>query len=352
MLVPWGQGEGDHIWVRPAAFTGADDLELLRLVGLGGEYRGHGLRSLQEVLGADFDRVFGTGGIGGEVHYAQDPSRSVPDLVAEVAKTHEIGDDAATLYLQLLALPDPTDRNAARWTGWKPARLKKARAELAATDLVVTARRARAAARCSCPAAGTSTSAPCSLEVWKDGLYLVADAVRGILPEDPVDELFVRAWQRVAEGDAPGFEQLETRTRRDAADDHRHHRTRDRRTADPAAGGRLRRRTGVPGRARTPARARPRGGHLARRGHLRHGLRRRAQAPRRVRVDDDRPQVRRRTLPRGTLRRDPGRRARPAASSANPAPPSRCCPELLAAAVWRHQRTHRASAPRAPPRTS
>jgi hypothetical protein len=213
VLVPWGQGEGDHIWVRPAAFTGADDLELLRLVGLGGEYRGHVLRSLQEILGADFDRVLGTG-IGGEVHYAQDPSRSVPDLVAEVAKTHEIGDDAATLYLQLLALPDPTDRNAARWTGWKPARLKKARAELAATDLVVTAKRARAGRSMFLPGGWHEYKRALPLEVWKAGLYPVADAVRGILPEDPVDELFVRAWQRVAEGDAPGFEQLETRTRR------------------------------------------------------------------------------------------------------------------------------------------
>ena len=66
------------------------------------------------------------------------------NLVAEAAEAHGLGADAAALYLMLLALPDPTDRNCARWTGWKPARLKAARAELAATDLVVEAKRARA----------------------------------------------------------------------------------------------------------------------------------------------------------------------------------------------------------------
>ncbi|MYT25883.1 DNA-binding protein, partial [Streptomyces sp. SID7760] len=65
--------------------------------------------------------------------WPQDPSRSVPELVAEVSEAHGLGADAAAVYLALLAMPDPTDRNVARWTGWKPARLKAARAELGAT---------------------------------------------------------------------------------------------------------------------------------------------------------------------------------------------------------------------------
>ncbi|MFD0527080.1 hypothetical protein ACFQ1I_07070 [Kitasatospora arboriphila] len=83
----------------------------------------------------------------------------MPDLVEEAAARHGLGADAAALYLMLLAMPDPTDRNTARWTGWKPARLKAARAELAATDLVVQASRTRAAGRSSCPAAGRSSAA-------------------------------------------------------------------------------------------------------------------------------------------------------------------------------------------------
>lgn len=51
--------------------------------------------------------------------WPQDPSRSVPELVTEVAKEYGIGEDTATLYLMLLAMPDPTDRTTARWTGWK-----------------------------------------------------------------------------------------------------------------------------------------------------------------------------------------------------------------------------------------
>src|SRR5262249_48698847 len=38
--------------------------------------------------------------------YELDPRRSVPELVAEVAARHALDDDAATLYLQLLALVD------------------------------------------------------------------------------------------------------------------------------------------------------------------------------------------------------------------------------------------------------
>ncbi|NEE49178.1 hypothetical protein G3M55_31820, partial [Streptomyces sp. SID8455] len=70
-------------------------------------------------------------------HPAQDPTRAVPDLVAEAADALGLSTDTAALYLMLLALPDPTDRNCVRWTEWKPARVKKARAELAATGLVV-----------------------------------------------------------------------------------------------------------------------------------------------------------------------------------------------------------------------
>uniref|UniRef100_A0AAU2K5I6 DNA-binding protein n=1 Tax=Streptomyces sp. NBC_00049 TaxID=2903617 RepID=A0AAU2K5I6_9ACTN len=149
--------------------------------------------------------------------WPQDPNRSVPDLVAEVSATHGLGADAAALYLALLAMPDPTDRNTARWTGWKPARLKAARAELAATDLVVSAGRSRAGRSLFLPGAWTEMSSPTlPVEQWKLPMYGVP--VLGVLvPGEPAADLYRRAWKRIQEGDVPRFEELKvkrTRARR------------------------------------------------------------------------------------------------------------------------------------------
>ncbi|MCF2532569.1 hypothetical protein [Yinghuangia soli] len=210
VLTPW-YGEIERVWLRPAALTGPDDPDLQLLAALSGS-RADALEGVRTVLGDSLDRLLDAGA-DGPLGWAQDPSWSVPDLVAEVAKVHEIGADAAALYLQLLALPDPTDRNQARWTGWKPARLKAARAELGAGDLVVTAKRARAGRSLFLPGGWHEFKTALPLETWKDGLYPVADHYR-LIPDRPVTDLFRSAWQRVQEGDAPGFEQLETRTTR------------------------------------------------------------------------------------------------------------------------------------------
>jgi len=146
----------------------------------------------------------------------QDPSRSVPDLVTEAAERHGLGEDAAAVYLMLLAMPDPTDRNTARWTGWKPARLKAARAELAVTDLVVEARRPRAGRSLFLPGGWAALSAPhLPQEEWKLPLYdLVggteAKVLIGVLvPAEPSAGLYRRSWRRVLEGDVPRFTDLE-----------------------------------------------------------------------------------------------------------------------------------------------
>ncbi|MFJ6520602.1 DNA-binding protein [Streptomyces filamentosus] len=152
--------------------------------------------------------------------WPQDPSRSVPALVAEAAEAHGLGTDAAALYLMLLALPDPTDRNTARWTGWKPARLKAARAELAATDLVVSAVRARAGRSLFLPGAWAEQPAPgLPVEQWKLTLFGLPASGRPVLgplvPTEPVAELYARAWRRITDGDLPRFEELKVkRTRR------------------------------------------------------------------------------------------------------------------------------------------
>ncbi|MGW6848352.1 DNA-binding protein [Streptomyces virginiae] len=154
--------------------------------------------------------------------WPQDPSRSVPEVVEEASTRYGLGADAATLYLMLLAMPDPTDRNTARWTGWKPARLKAARAELAATDLVVTAGRSRAGRSLFLPGGWAEMSSPTlPVEQWKLPMYGLGTGQRpwlGVLvPLEPAAELYRRAWRRIQDGDLPRFEELKvkrTRARR------------------------------------------------------------------------------------------------------------------------------------------
>lgn len=149
--------------------------------------------------------------------WPQDPARSVPDLVAEAAAEHGLGADAAALYLMLLAMPDPTDRNTARWTGWKPARLKAARAELGATDLVVTAGRSRAGRSLFLPGGWADLASPVlPVEQWKLPMY--GHRLLGpLVPVEPAADLYRRAWQRVGEGDAPRFEELKVKRTRGRA---------------------------------------------------------------------------------------------------------------------------------------
>ncbi|SFL54868.1 hypothetical protein [Streptomyces pini] len=210
-----GYGGQEAVLLRPSGLTGADDPVFGLLEGIVGPDRGEGLRALRILLGDGLARAL-TAGAGSEepAGYAQDPTAAVPELVTEVAETHGMGRDAAALYLQLLALPDPTDRNRARWTGWKPARMKKARAELAATNLVVEAKRARAGRNLFLPCGWLDLKSPAlPVEIWKQGLYPVPDRSRAV-PLVPVPELFERAWDRVRAGDAPAYEELTTRATR------------------------------------------------------------------------------------------------------------------------------------------
>ncbi|MEU8574514.1 hypothetical protein [Streptomyces asoensis] len=214
VLRPW-YGDQETVLVRPGALKTPDDPVFGLLEGLVGPGRGEGLWALRTVLGEELARALAADGAPGEAAgHAQDPSFSAPDLVAEVAAHHGLGEDAAALYLQLLALPDPTDRNRARWTGWKPARAKKARTELAASGLVVEAKRSRAGRTLFLPCGWLDLRAPAlPVESWKESLYTVR-AHSGVVPLVPVPELFARAWDRVRSGDAPAYEQLTTRATR------------------------------------------------------------------------------------------------------------------------------------------
>lgn len=215
VLRPWYDDQ-EAVLVRPAGVDGPDDAVFGLVEGLVGAGRGEGLRALRTILGEDLARALAAGADPEEppAGYAQDPAAAVPELVRDVAEAHGLSQDAAALYLQLLALPDPTDRNCARWTGWKPARTKKARAELAATDLVVEAKRPRAGRSLFLPGGWLDLKAPAlPVEIWKEGLYPVRTRARAV-PLVPVPELFARAVARVRAGDAPAYEELTTRATR------------------------------------------------------------------------------------------------------------------------------------------
>ncbi|MET8573564.1 DNA-binding protein [Streptomyces sp. NPDC005012] len=151
--------------------------------------------------------------------WPQDPARSVPDLVGEAAERYGIGEDAAVIYLMLLAMPDPTDRNTARWTGWTQrrggtARLRAARAELAATDLVVEGSRSKAGRSLFLPGGWTRLEIPhLPLERWKVPMYGPLEGEKPVLgvvvPTRPVAVLYREAWRRIQDGDRPQLEELE-----------------------------------------------------------------------------------------------------------------------------------------------
>jgi len=200
-----------RVTVRPG-LVGPEDRELLAAVVevTGGRELGQALADLaDEGLAA----ACAVAPAGDPEAYHQVPGAQ---LVAEVAGELGLAEDAALLYLQLLALPDPTDANVARWTGWKPARLRKARAALAETDLVLTAKRARAGRSLFLPGGWLPLASPhVPLESWKAPMFGFTDHPTGVIaPREPVAALFARAWRRVRDGDAPAYEELRTGGRR------------------------------------------------------------------------------------------------------------------------------------------
>ncbi|POX56726.1 hypothetical protein C3489_02735 [Streptomyces sp. Ru71] len=142
--------------------------------------------------------------------YETNPAHSAPALTAQAATELGVDQDAAALYLQLLTLRTPSDRNIRTWNGWKPARHHKAAAVLAERGLAVEDKRARAGRRLFLPGEWIHAKKPYQpMEAWKAQLLGLERAYNGRLatplplPTRTLPELFAHAWGLVREGRGP-----------------------------------------------------------------------------------------------------------------------------------------------------
>jgi hypothetical protein len=129
-----------------------------------------------------------------------DPRASVPDLVARVADQLGIEHDTAALYLQLLAMPHPSDKNVRAWNGWSATAHKTAAAELVAKGLVAEEKRPKAGRGVVLPGGwrkARSQPGTRPIEDWKTELLTEL----GLDEDDDwpaisLPELFAAAWKK------------------------------------------------------------------------------------------------------------------------------------------------------------
>jgi hypothetical protein len=133
--------------------------------------------------------------------YEANPLQSVPKLVKKVAEELSVSEDAAALYLQTLALPEPTQQRVQLWNGWKPKQYQTAAAELVKKKVVTEGKRERAGRTIFIKGGytkGDRDNLP--IEEWKLSFFGALDRH---IPTEPTHLLFARAWKRVEDGDKP-----------------------------------------------------------------------------------------------------------------------------------------------------
>ncbi len=133
--------------------------------------------------------------------YECHPLDSTPKLVMRVASDEHLSEAAASLFLQTLALAEPTQARVCAWNGWKPKQYKDAAAELVKKKLVIEGKRERAGRTVFLKGGyskGRGKNLP--MEEWKQPFYQTIDRH---LPAEPCHLLFARAYQRFAGGDRP-----------------------------------------------------------------------------------------------------------------------------------------------------
>ncbi|MGW7271941.1 hypothetical protein ACWGH5_15590 [Streptomyces sp. NPDC054864] len=197
-----GEREAPGVYFRPGRY-GADERSR-RLETVVDAEDSH-LALVRRLRGPEFERIVqrmteGSLPPGG---YETDPRLSAPTVVEEAVAATGLDTDAATLYLQLLALPVPTDRRIRRFNRWTAAHHKAVAATLVEAGLVVADRRARAGRGMFLPgdwASGDKFYPP--METWKAallGVRIIGRKVYSRPVAGPLPELFARAWRTRAD---------------------------------------------------------------------------------------------------------------------------------------------------------
>jgi hypothetical protein len=132
--------------------------------------------------------------------YASDPRAVRPDLVEAARKKHDLPEDAATLLLQTLTLPDPTPKRVMRVNGWTRPAYDAAKKLLLAKKLAVESEQPRTTRTLFLPGPILMPPSPAApIESSKAALYDVDAAMPPvfgvILPTSPLGDLFEEAWK-------------------------------------------------------------------------------------------------------------------------------------------------------------
>jgi hypothetical protein len=135
-----------------------------------------------------------------------DPRLSAPALVDAAAARYKLDRDAATLYLQLLALVDCGDAPIRELDGWTQTKHKKAAAALVAAGLVLEHKHPRANRKFVIDSPWEQLFPPHpAVEQQKLPLYgarmekgALAAPLGRLLPLRPLHEIFAAAWQNIA----------------------------------------------------------------------------------------------------------------------------------------------------------
>lgn len=194
----------NRVYFRPAHYGLDERTAKLHGIICTGGYDLDAVRFLTDPACVDIVDRIASGGLAPEA-YECDPRASAPAVVAELADRLELAPDPTALYLQLLAIPQPTDVRVRTWNGWSPAQHKKAVLALVERGLVIQDRRPKAGRGVFLPGSWkTITGRPDAvpIEDWKAEFLAPLDIAPGSSwPFYPLPDLFARARDRVlAEG--------------------------------------------------------------------------------------------------------------------------------------------------------